>query len=91
VREQLFDASPPVPGLLAVFSPYDAVEACFEEEAEYALETTPEPNLIIPIEPNDARSVRTAFHIFGVVCDVLAAATRLLEKMPGNSEGVVTS
>lgn len=91
VRAELFNANPPVPGLLAVFSPYDAVEACFEEEAEYALETTPEPNLIIPIEPNDARSVRTAFRIFGVVCDVLAATTRLLEKMPGNTEGVVTS
>ena len=90
VRAELFDANPPVPGLLAVFSAYDAVEACFEEEAEYALETTPEPNLIIPIEPDDVRSVRAAFHIFGVVCDVLAASTRLLDTMPGNSEWVVT-
>ncbi len=76
---ELSDMNPPVPGLLAVFSTSDAVEACFEEEAEYALETTPEPNLIIPIEPDDVRSVRAAFHIFGVVCDVLAASTRLLE------------
>jgi hypothetical protein len=76
VRAELFDANPPVP--------------CFEEEAEYALETTPEPNLIIPIEPDDVRSVRAAFHIFGVVCDVLAASTRLLDTMPGNSEWVVT-
>jgi len=90
VRAELFDANPPVPGLLAVFSAHDAVEACFEEEAEYALESTPEPNLIIPIEPDDVRSVRVAFHIFGVVCDVLAASTRLLDTMPGNSEWVVT-
>ncbi len=90
VRAELSDANPPVPGLLAVFSAYDAVEACFEEEAEYALETTPEPNPIIPIGSDDVRSVRAAFHIFGVVCDVLAASTRLLDTMPGNSEWVVT-
>jgi len=89
VRAELSDANPPVPGLLAVFSTSDAVEACFEEEAEYALETPPEPNLIIPIKPDDARNVRAAFHIFGTVCDVLAAAVRLLEMMPGNSERVV--
>lgn len=90
LRAELSDANPPVPGLLAVFSTSDAVEACFEEEAEYALETPPEPNLIIPIKPDDARSVRAAFHIFGTVCEVLAAAVRLLEMMPGNSEWAVS-
>ena len=90
VRAALSDANPPVPGLLAVFSTSDAVEACFEEEAQYALETPPEPNLIIPIKPGDARSVRTAFYIFGTVCDVLAASVRLLEMMPGNSEWLVS-
>ncbi len=89
MRGELSDANPPVPGLLAVFSTSDAVEACFEEEAQYALETPPEPNLIIPIEPDDARSVRAAFHVFGTVCDVLAASVRLLDMMPGNSEWVV--
>jgi len=88
-RGKLSDANPPVPGFLAVFSPSDAVEACFEEEAQYALETPPEPNLIIPMEPDNARSVRTAFHIFGTVCDILAASVRLLDMMPGNSEWVV--
>jgi len=88
-RGELSDANPPVPGLLAVFSTSDAVEACFEEEAQYALETPPEPNLIIPILPDNARSFRAAFHIFGTVCDVLAASVRLLDRMPGNSEWVV--
>jgi hypothetical protein len=91
VRAELSDANPPVPGLLAVFSAYDAVESCFEEEAEYALETIPEPNLIIPIDPDDTKSVRAAFQVFGVVCDVLAASARLLDAMPGNSEWVATS
>src|SRR5208282_1588107 len=90
VRVELSDANPPVPGLLAVFSISDAVEACFDEEAQYALETPPEPNLIIPIKPDDARSVRAAFHIFGTVCEVLAASVRLLEMMPGNSEWAVS-
>jgi len=90
VRAALPDANPPVPGLLAVFSISDAVEACFDEEAQYALEAPPEPNLIIPIEPNDVGSVRAAFHIFGTVCDILAASVRLLEMMPGNSEWVVS-
>lgn len=89
MRAELSDANPPVPGLLAVFSPSDAVEACFEEEAQYALETPPEPNLIIPFGPDNARSVQAAFHIFGTVCDVLAASVRLLDMMPGNSEWVV--
>jgi len=89
MRAELSDANPPVPGLLAVFCTSDAVEACFEEEAQYALETPPEPNLIIPIEPDNARSVRTAFQTFGTVCDVLAASVRLLDMMPGNSEWVV--
>lgn len=91
MRAELSDANPPVPGLLAVFSTSDAVEACFEEEAEYALETPPEPNLIIPIKPDDAINVRAAFHIFGTVCEVLAASVRLLDMMPGNGEWAVNA
>jgi hypothetical protein len=41
--EQLMDSNPPLPCLLAAFSAGDAVAGCFDDEAETALETTPQP------------------------------------------------
>jgi hypothetical protein len=35
-------------------------------------------------------SVRKGFRTLGVVCEALAAATRLIDLMPGNEEGVIT-
>ncbi len=88
MREQLVDANPPLPGMLAVFSAGDAIEACFDEEAQYATEVPPEPNLIIPVEPHDAAHVRAAFRTLGVVCETLAATSGLIDLMPGNEAGV---
>lgn len=88
--EQLMDSNPPLPCLLAAFSPGDAVVGCFDDEAQTAMETTPQPNLIIPIILSDPTSVRQAFRTLGVVCDTLAAASRLIDLMPGNDEGVIT-
>jgi hypothetical protein len=87
--EQLMDSNPPLPCLLAVFSPGDAVAGCFDDEAETALETTPQPNLIIPLKLTEPASVRQGFRTLGVVCETLAAASRLLDLMPGNDDGVI--
>jgi hypothetical protein len=88
--EQLMDSNPALPCLLAAFSTGDAVVGCFDEEGETALEVTPQPNVIIPIKLSDARSVRDGFRTVAVVCRTLAAASRLIDLMPGNEEGVIT-
>jgi hypothetical protein len=86
--EQLMDSNPPLPCLLAAFSPGDAVVGCFDDEAQTAMEATPQPNLIIPFKLSDPASIRQAFRTLGVVCDTLAAASRLMDLMPGNDDGV---
>lgn len=87
--EQLRDSNPALPCLLAAFSSGDAVVGCFDEEAETAMEVTPQPNVIIPLKLSDARSVREGFRTLAVVCDTLAMASRLIDLMPGNEEGVI--
>lgn len=88
--EQLMDSNPPLPCLLAVFSSGDAVVGCFDDEAQTAMEVTPQPNLIIPLKLCDPASVEQGFHTLGVVCETLAAASRLFDRMPGNDDGVIT-
>ena len=90
VGELLSDCNPPLPSLLAIFSESDAIEACFQEESEYMMEVTPEPNLILPLDPSNTASVGVAFHAFGVACETLAAASRLMDIMPGNDKWVVS-
>jgi len=88
-RQGLSDCNPPLPCLLALFAEADAVETCFEDEAQGMLEVTPEPNLIIPFEPGVTESVRAAFQVFGVACETLAAASRLVDLMPDNDKWVI--
>jgi hypothetical protein len=88
--EQLMDSNPPLPCLLAAFSSGDAVVGCFDDEAQTATETTPQPNLIIPLKPSDPTSVSQGFQTLGVVCDTLAAASHLIDLMSGNDDGVIT-
>jgi hypothetical protein len=88
--EQLMDSNPALPCLLAAFSSGDAVVGCFDEEAETALEVTPQPNVIIPLKIGDPLSVRQGFRTLAVVCETLAAASRLIDLMPGNDDGVIT-
>lgn len=87
--EQLMDSNPALPCLLAAFSSGDAVVGCFDEEAETAMEVTPQPNVIIPLKLWDPESVRDGFRTLGVICETLASATRLIDGMPGNEEGVI--
>jgi hypothetical protein len=88
--EQLMDSNPPLPCLLAAFSSGDAVVGCFDDEAQTAMEATPHPNLIIPLKPADPRTVLRGFQTLGVACATLAAASRLIDLMPGNQDGVIS-
>jgi len=53
------------------------------------MEVTPEPNLIIPFDPGDTESVHDAFHVLGVACETIAAASKLIDLMPGNDKWVI--
>jgi len=89
IGQQLSDCNPPLPCLLALFAEGDGVEACFTEEADGMLEVTPEPNLIIPFDPTHAGSVRDAFRTFGVASETIAAASKVIDLMPGNDKWVI--
>jgi hypothetical protein len=88
MREELCDTNPALPSLFAVFAQNDAIEGCFDEEAQTMMET-PEPSLTIPLNAHDAVSVQQAFHTFGVVCKTLAAASQLIDRMPGNEQWLI--
>jgi hypothetical protein len=89
IGQQLSDCNPPLPCLLALFAEADAVVACFDEEAQGRLEVTPEPNLIIPFDPTSTENVRDAFQVFGVACETIAAASKVIDLMPGNDKWVI--
>jgi hypothetical protein len=89
ISQQLSDCNPPLPSLLALFAEGDPVAAAFDEEAQGMLEVTPEPNLIIPFDPTRTESVRDAFQVFGVACETIAAASKVIDLMPGNDKWVI--
>ncbi len=89
MREELCDTNPPLPTLLAVFAEGDAVEGCFDEEGQAMMEVTPEPSVILPFNAHQPESVRQVFRAFGVICDTLAAASRVIDLMPGTERWVI--
>jgi hypothetical protein len=91
MRDELCDTNPPLPSLLAVFAEGDAVEGCFDEEGQTMMEVTPEPSVILPFNAHQPDSVRQAFRIFGVICNTLAAASRVIDLMPGTERWVIQS
>ncbi len=82
--DRLADSNPPLPALLAVFEKQDAIEGCFDEEAQGMMECPPEPNVIIPLTITEVHSVKTAFGIAEVVCEVLTRASRLIKLIMAN-------
>ena len=90
IGQQLSDCNPALPCLLAVFAEADAIAACFDEEAQGMMEVTPEPNIIIPFDPTNTESVRSTFHMFGVACQTIAAASRVIDLMPGNDQWIIS-
>jgi hypothetical protein len=89
IREELSDCNPPLPCLLAVFAEADAISAAFED-AQGMMEVEPEPNIIIPFDPTDTKSVQRTFHVFGVACQTIASASRLIDLMPGNDPWIIS-
>ena len=89
MREELCDTNPALPSLLAVFTEGDSVEACFDEDGQTMTEVTPEPSVILPFNAHQPQSVREAFRTFGVICDALAADSRVIDLMPGTERWVI--
>ena len=85
-REALMDSNPPLPALLVSFKHHDAVCACYDDEAQAFLEASPEPNLLVEINPSDHASVRRAFDTLAVLCETMAAASRMVALLPGNDQ-----
>jgi hypothetical protein len=90
IREELSDCNPPLPCLLAVFAEADAISAAFDEDAQGMMEVEPEPNIIIPFDPTDMESVQRTFQVFGVACQTIAAASRVIDLMPGNDQWIIS-
>src|SRR5271157_3612705 len=67
----------PLPAILLYFRPGDAVMACFDDECEYWGQETPEPNLIIPVRPDDPASARQALAVIETLMQVLALTVRI--------------
>ncbi len=90
IGQQLSDCNPPLPCLLAVFAEGDAIAGCFDEDAQGMMEVEPEPNIIIPFDPTDSESVQRTFHMFGVACQTITAASRVIDLMPGNDQWIIS-
>ena len=67
----------PLPAVLLYFRAGDAVMACFDDQCEHWGQETPEPNLIIPLRPNDLDSVRQAFAVIEALMRVLVLTVRI--------------
>jgi hypothetical protein len=90
IGQELSDCNPCLPCLLVVFVEGDAVAGCFDEDAQGMMEVEPEPNIIIPFDPTDAESVQRTFHIFGVACQTITAASHVIDLMPGNDQWIIS-
>ena len=58
--------------------------ACFDDECEYWSQETPEPNLIVPLRPNDPASVRQAPAVIETLMRVLVLAVRIKSSVEGS-------
>lgn len=76
--ELLQDCGEPLPTLLAVFEKHDAIEGQFDEEAQWMLEVSPEPNAIIAMNIHTAETINDAFTRLGACCSVITGATKLI-------------
>ena len=54
------------------------------------METTPHPNLIIPLQLSDPASVRKASESSGSCVTRWPRSSCLIDLMPGNDDGVIT-
>ena len=77
----------PLPAILLHFCPGDAVMACFDNECEFWGQETPEPNLIVPLRPDDPDSVRQALAVIETLMRVLVLAVEI-KQITEPEEGV---
>ncbi|HEU0076462.1 MAG TPA: hypothetical protein VFQ76_02365 [Longimicrobiaceae bacterium] len=75
-----YDLSYPLPALLLVTDEHDAIEGLYDQEAEelYNWGVPQPPNALFTMDPADPDSVASAFRSLGVLCDTLAAASRVI-------------
>jgi hypothetical protein len=80
--------SAPLPSLLVAFKQHDAICACFDEESQYMLESSPEPALSIVFSPHDDDDVRKAKKIVERFVLINCELFQLVEKIQswGNHE-----
>jgi hypothetical protein len=71
---------------LLYFRAGDAVMACFDDECEYWGQETPEPNLIIPLRPDDPASVRQALAVIETLMQVLVLTVRIKTIIEGQEK-----
>src|SRR5271165_4746878 len=76
----------PLPAVLLYFRPGDAVMARFDDECEYWGQETPEPNLIIPMRPNDPANVRQALAVIETLLRVLVLTMRIKTLIDGQEK-----
>jgi hypothetical protein len=67
----------PLPAILLYFRPGDAVMACFDNECEFWGQETPEPNLIVPLRPDDPNSVHQALAVIETLLRVLVLTVEI--------------
>lgn len=67
----------PLPAILLYFRPGDALMACFDNECEFWGQETPEPNLIVPLRPDDPDCVRQSLAIIETLMRVLVLAVEI--------------
>jgi hypothetical protein len=81
----------PLPAVLLYFRAGDAVMACFDDECEYWGQETPEPNLIVPLRPNDPASVRQALAVIETLMRVLVLTGRIKTLVDGREKSTCDS
>ena len=81
----------PLPAILLYFKPRDAVMACFDDEFEYWGQETPEPNLIIPLRPDDPATVRQALAVVETLMRVLVLTVRIKTLIEGREKSTCDS
>src|ERR1017187_7893149 len=81
----------PLPAVLLYFRAGDAIMACFDDECEYWGQETPEPNLIVPLRPNDPASVRQALAVIETLTQVLVLTVRIKTLIEGREKSLCDS
>jgi hypothetical protein len=81
----------PLPAILLYFRPGDAVMACFDNECEFWGQETPEPNLIVPLRPDDPDSVHQALAVIETLLRVLVLAVEIKQVADPEEDAICAS